>query len=198
MFNRSNKKNREPNYFEDFFSRVFGTFDDFFERDFLFRDSFESEWTSEMKEKLAKEGRVYWGISSVVGSDGIPQTKYWGNVAPPGALLNRPGRILSLPTDESQDQTREPVVDVIEEENQIRAIVELPGVTKENISLKGFENGLKLEAKNDQYNYSKWIELNNKIDEKTIKTSFNNGVLEIRANLTGNGKDNNGFEIKIN
>jgi len=88
-----------------------------------------------------------------------------------------------------------PLVDIIDEKDQIIAKAELPGVNKEDIKVTLNDNTLTIrgerkeeqETKKENYyccervhgNYSRTISLPVNIDKEKIKSSFKNGVLEI-------------------
>ena len=73
-------------------------------------------------------------------------------------------------------EMREPLVDIFEEENQIRLYVELPGVEKEDIQLDIGENHIELRAKN----FYKEIQLpHGHFSKNASTTQYKNGVLEI-------------------
>ena len=76
----------------------------------------------------------------------------------------------------AQDETREPLTDIFEEENATKIYVELPGEEKENIHLKVTNEGIEVKAKN----FYKMIELPNKlVEQKPLPLEYKNGVLEI-------------------
>lgn len=70
-------------------------------------------------------------------------------------------------------------VEIIEKDDEIRVIVELPGVKKENVKLKVSGNKLIVQAQNDEKKYYKEIELPTDVDEKSAKATYNNGVLQV-------------------
>jgi len=71
---------------------------------------------------------------------------------------------------------REPLVDIFEEENQLRVYVELPGVEKKDIQLDFKENHIELRAEN----FYKEIQLPHEHFSKNASaTQYKNGVLEI-------------------
>ncbi len=71
---------------------------------------------------------------------------------------------------------REPLVDIFEEDSQLRVYVELPGVEKEDIKLDFGENRFELRAKN----FYKEIQLpHGHFSKNAFSTEYKNGVLEI-------------------
>lgn len=74
------------------------------------------------KGEVVKEfGPFVYGYSVTIGENGKPVIREFGNIKP-GLPVGRP--VLQLKPD------REPVVDVVEDEKQIKVIAELPGVKK--------------------------------------------------------------------
>ncbi|MCL4385678.1 MAG: Hsp20/alpha crystallin family protein [Cyanobacteria bacterium] len=76
-------------------------------------------------------------------------------------------------------EEREPLVDIIEKENEVVIIAEIPGVSKENIKIEINQKRLHIDAKDHNRNYSKDIKLNTLIDTTPTSIQFKNGVLEI-------------------
>ena len=96
---------------------------------------------------------------------------------------------------ESPSLAREPLVDVIDEGENIRVIIELPGVKKEDIDLrvKGNKLVVKAEVKEEKKEENKGryyseriyktfyrtIPLPGEVDEKSAKAEYKNGILEV-------------------
>lgn len=73
-------------------------------------------------------------------------------------------------------EMREPLVDIFEEDNQLKVYVELPGVEREDIKLHFGENCVELRARN----FCKEIQLPHRhFSKNTFTTDYKNGVLEI-------------------
>jgi HSP20 family molecular chaperone IbpA len=73
-------------------------------------------------------------------------------------------------------EMREPLVDIFEEEGQLRVYVELPGVEKENIKLNFGKDCVEVKARN----FYKTIQLPyGNAQMNTVSTEYKNGVLEI-------------------
>jgi HSP20 family protein len=74
----------------------------------------------------------------------------------------------------------EPLVDVMEEEKDVVIIAELPGVEKDDINLSTTEEHLTISVDTAQQKYRKELTLSARIDTKSAKTNYKNGVLEVR------------------
>jgi len=115
-------------------------------------------------------GPFVYGYSVKIGSDGKPTVREFGNMKP------GPGGDEGLPLN-LQDQ-REPLVDVIDEEGQIRVLAELPGVDKEDIHLYVDEHTLTINVETPERRYRKELALSDEIDGSSSKSTYRNGVLE--------------------
>ncbi|TRO48375.1 Hsp20/alpha crystallin family protein [Candidatus Bathyarchaeota archaeon] len=114
-------------------------------------------------------GPFVYGYSMKIGPDGKPVIREFGNIRP-GA--GGEGQALNL-----RDQ-REPLVDVIEEEGEIKVLAELPGVDKEDISLFLSDGKLTISVDTADRKYFKELELPVDADEGSARSTFSNGVLE--------------------
>jgi len=138
-------------------------------------------------------GPFVYGYSMTVGPDGKPKIREFGNVKPtlkPEAFgTSRP----SL----SVKEEREPLVDVIPQDNEIQIIAELPGVEKNDIKLHGTENTLTIAVETPKRKYFKEVQMPTEIDPKKAKTTYKNGVLEITVPKTKEKKKPKGQSIEI-
>jgi HSP20 family protein len=115
-------------------------------------------------------GPFVYGYSVRIGPDGKPIVREFGNIKPGIPGEGRPP--LNL-----QDQ-REPLVDIIEEDEEIRVITELPGVDKENIKLFVSENSVTISVETKERKYYKELELPTDVDDTTAISKLKNGILE--------------------
>lgn len=115
-------------------------------------------------------GPFVYGYSVKIGPDGKPQVREFGNIKH-GTTLGRP-RI-------NIKEKRDPLVDIMTINGEVRVIVELPGVDKKDIKLYGKENSLTISVDTPQRKYYKEVELPAKVDPKKSKSSYKNGVLEV-------------------
>ena len=77
-------------------------------------------------------------------------------------------------------EEREPLVDVMETDDEVKVIAELPGVEKKDIKLYGTEDTLTISVDTAERKYYKKVELPSAVDAKSAKASYKNGVLEVR------------------
>jgi len=119
--------------------------------------------------KVKQWGPFVYGYSVTVGPDGKPQVREFGNI--------KPETRMGKPRVNIKEQ-REPLVDVMETDGEVKVIAELPGVEKKDITLHGTENTLTISVETPQRKYYKEVEMPAKIEPKKAKSSYKNGVLE--------------------
>jgi HSP20 family protein len=130
-----------------------------------------------------KENPHYYGVRIFIGPDGVPKVEEFGNIKK--GKFGKP--ILS-------DEI-EPMVDVIDHGDEIWIVVDLPGVSKENIKVSATEDKIYLKAEGESRKYSKEIEVPSKIDPDSVKASYKNGVLEIKVKKKK--EEFKGKEVKV-
>jgi HSP20 family protein len=129
--------------------------------------------------KVNEMGPFVYGYSVTIGPDGKPEIREFGNVKPE-AKFGKPQINIK--------EEREPLVDIIPSDREIRVIVELPGVDKKDIKMHGTERSLTISVNNPQRKYFKEIELPSKIDPKEAKSTYKNGVLEVTLKKKDDGE----------
>jgi len=144
-----------------------------FEREYEFREPFK-----EGKKTFRTFGPFVYGYSITIGPDGKPIIREFGNI--------RPSRRLTKPIEISEE--REPLVDVINEEDKIRVVAEVPGVSKEDINLEVVDNKLIISTKGPR-KYYKEVELTHEVEPDTSKASYSNGILEVTLTKKGKSKE---------
>ena len=132
-------------------------------------------------------GPFVYGYSVKIGPDGKPIVREFGNLQPGTGGEGQPS--LNL-----QDM-REPLVDVIEEENAVKVLAELPGVNKEDISLFLSDNVLTINVDTPERRYHKELSLPGEVDESSVRSTYTNGILE--TVLTKRERRGKGTKINI-
>jgi len=138
-------------------------------------------------------GPFVYGYSMTIGPDGKPRIREFGNVKP---SLKPEAFGIARPRLDVKEE-REPLVDVISTDGEVKVIAELPGVEKEDIKLHGAENTLTLSVDTPQRKYFKDIELPAKVKIKEAKTTYKNGVLEVTLPKIVEKEKPKGEPIKI-
>jgi len=77
------------------------------------------------------------------------------------------------------EEVREPMIEVFDEEDHILVIAELPGVSENEIKIEVTGDILNLTASDKDRKYAKEILLPGKVNPDSVKTSYNNGILEV-------------------
>jgi HSP20 family protein len=129
-------------------------------------------------------GPFVYGYSIKIGPDGRPEIREFGNVKP-----TRFGPTVK--------EEREPLVDIVETDNEVHVVAELPGVEKEDIKLHGTEDTLTISVDTPQRKYYKEVTLPAKVNVKEAKTQYKNGVLEVKLPKIKEEKKPEGEPIKI-
>jgi len=120
--------------------------------------------------KIKSWGPYVYGYSMTIGPDGKPKISKFGNL--------QGENLLEKPKSETKKE-REPLTDIIETDEKIRVIVELPGVEKEQIKLSGTEDKLTISVNVPDRNYFKEVELPAKVDTEKATSEYKNGVLDV-------------------
>jgi HSP20 family protein len=107
-----------------------------------------------------------FGFSMNIGPDGKPIIKRFGN--PPSEEGLAPSATL------------EPLVDVVEENDEIIVVAEVPGVERDEIKVRIKGTTLTIHAENPERPYHKVIELPGRVQKEEAKSAIRNGVLEVR------------------
>ena len=132
-----------------------------------------------------------YGYSITTGPDGEPVIREWGTGLPNEDNPLKPKPFIP--------ETPEPLtqIDIDQHNMQVRVIVEMPGFTKESIKITGREDKIQLSANDGTRQIDTEIPINARIDPKTAKATYNNGVLDITITLLEAPKSDN-VDIKIN
>ncbi|WEL18176.1 MULTISPECIES: Hsp20/alpha crystallin family protein [unclassified Halorhabdus] len=79
--------------------------------------------------------------------------------------------------------------DVYEEGDRLRVVADLPGVSKDAIDLKCDGEQLTIDAAGTQREYHDRVDLPTRVDEHTADASYNNGILEVSFETSGDSAD---------
>ena len=90
---------------------------------------------------------------------------------------------------------REPLVDVVTTDREVRVIAELPGVRKDDVNVTVNEKSLTISVDTPERKYSKELELPGTVDPKGARSTYNNGILEVTLPLKSSG--GSGVKLKV-
>ena len=179
----------EPfDWYRRFFRKGFGTgfFDDMFrgfdqmrremEREFedlekRIPKDLVREYTTPEGGKIREAGPFVYGYSMTVGPDGKPRVREFGNIKPSRGFggMSRPEISGEL----------EPLVDITTTDNEVKVVIEMPGINKNNIRINAYDQTLEVKSDDPKRKYHKAIEVPPETDIETAKSTYNNGILEI-------------------
>lgn len=107
-------------------------------------------------------GPYYYGYSVTMGQDGKPIVKEYGNVRP-----------------------RDPFVDTMvdDKEKILKIVAEMPGIEKKDIQIEVVGRTITIDAERGERKYHTKIPLKQRVDENSVKATYENGILEMKFNL---------------
>lgn len=135
------------------------------------------EEASETGTVEAMGGKVkgVYGFTVRLGLGGKPVVEQFGNIreTPSGAVVT---------------ETREPLVDVLDEGDHILVIAEMPGVEEGDVSVKVEGDILEISASRGARQYRKEVLLPTTASPENVATSYRNGILEVRLGKVQSGQ----------
>jgi len=129
--------------------------------------------------KVREVGPIVYGYSMTIGSDGKPHVREFGNIK---SLNDNTVKKIGTQSDNLSQISaeREPLVDVNMTDKEVKVVVELPGIRKEDIKIKAYDSQVEITTSKDaQRKYHKNIELPELAEIETARSVYNNGILEI-------------------
>lgn len=136
--------------------------------------------------KVRQVGPLVYGYSVTIGPDGKPVVREFGNVKP---MLGTAGGGPQLTSE------REPLADVVTTDKEVKVVVEMPGISKEDIKVNAFDNKVEIStSEKAERKYHKIVDLPPDADIDSVKSNYRNGILEITFSKKERPK---GREIKV-
>jgi len=185
---------------------LFGDVDEIFrEMEEMMQKEFK-EFTTKLPKDLVRERRLpdgstakewgpfVYGYSMTIGPDGKPQIREFGNVKP--SLKPEVPFGPKRPTVDIKEE-REPLVDVISTDNEVKVVAEVPGVDKNKIQLYATEKALTISVDAPERKYYKEVDLPTSVNPKTAKSVYKNGVLEVTLTKAKEERKPKGEPIRI-
>jgi HSP20 family protein len=124
--------------------------------------------------KVREYGPFVYGYSMTIGPNGKPKVREFGNVKSPSS--RRGGGFFTRPLISSE---RQPLADVITTDKEVKVIVEMPGVNKENIKVNAYDSSVEVTTTDPERKYHEVVEVPPETDIETVKSTYKNGILEI-------------------
>jgi HSP20 family protein len=129
------------------------------------------EYNTPQGETVREVGPIVYGYSMTIGPDGKPKVREFGN-------LKSSRRFGGMGRPEISGEI-EPLVDVTTTNKEVKVVVEMPGISKDNIRINVYDGSLEVKSEDPQRKYHRRIEIPAETDIETAKSSYNNGILEI-------------------
>jgi len=145
------------------------------------------EYTTPEGGKVREVGPMVYGYSMTIGPDGIPRVREFGNVKRSRfgfGGISRPEVTGEI----------EPLVDVTTADNEVKVVVEMPGISKDKIKINAYGNTVEVKSEDPQRRYHRTIEIPPETNIETATSSYNNGILEITFKKK---EKTNGKTIKV-
>ncbi|HEX5979250.1 MAG TPA: archaeal heat shock protein Hsp20 [Nitrososphaeraceae archaeon] len=148
--------------------------------------------------KVRQVGPLVYGYSMAVGPDGRPKVKEFGNaksVFGQRAMSGTAGAAtIGKPLTAGEI---EPLSDITTTDKDIKVVVEMPGIDKKDIKISAYDSSVEISTVNtSERKYRSVIELPPEANTETVKSTYNNGILEITFKRKGQTKPK-GKEIKV-
>ena len=191
------KKYFERDFFRDFedmekeMERMFNQFNDISAN--APKELIREYQTSE-GDKVREVGPIVYGYSMTIGPDGKPHIREFGNVKSTSTGRRPVGRIGGTKPQISAE--REPLSDVNVTEKEVKVVLEMPGIKKEDIKINAYDAAVEVIADNPLRKYHKNIDLPEDVDIETAKSTYNNGILEVTFDKKKQSRPK-GKEIRI-
>jgi HSP20 family protein len=146
--------------------------------------------------KVREVGPLVYGYSMTVGPDGRPKVREFGNAK---SLFGQRGISASAATIGKPLTAGEiePLSDITTTDKDVKVVVEMPGIDKKDIKISAYDSSVEISTTNkSERKYRSVIELPPEADTETVKSTYNNGILEITFKKKEQTKSK-GKEIKV-
>jgi HSP20 family protein len=139
--------------------------------------------------KVREYGPFVYGYSMTIGPDGKPKVREFGNVKSPFSSRGFSTRPLI-------SSEREPLADVTTTDKDVKVVVEIPGVSKDNIKINVYDNSVEVTTTGTERKYHEVVDIPPETDIETATSTYKNGILEIIFKKKDQSKPK-GKQIKI-
>lgn len=131
------------------------------------REAGETSRTAEFTAGKDRQLKGVYGFSIRTGIGGAPTVERFGNIRP---------------TEQGPEvaEVREPLVDVFDEGDELHIVAEVPGVEEREVSVELLGDILQIETTGER-RYAKEVLLPAAGDPASLRSSYRNGILEIRV-----------------
>ena len=129
--------------------------------------------------KVREVGPLVYGYSMTVGPDGRPRVKEFGNAKSLFGQRGISGTAAAIGKPSTAGEI-EPLSDITTTDKEVKVVVEMPGIDKKDIKISAYDSSVEVSTTDKaQRKYRSVIELPPEADTETVKSTYNNGILEI-------------------
>jgi len=160
---------KRKDFFEDFGSEIFDNLEEMIEA---------------LLEEMGESVPFVYGFSIIHRPGEDPELREFGNV--PEYSQNDEDLFTS--------ETKDPLIDIFENGELVHILAEFPEIGKEDLLLRATAQNLKIKVTGPP-EYSEDVELPVRVDPKSAKASYKNGVLEVTFRRCAEEEP---VEIKVN
>ena len=151
--------------------------------------------------KVREVGPLVYGYSMTVGPDGRPKVREFGNAK---SLFGQRGISAGITGGAAATLGKpliageiEPLSDITTTDKDVKVVVEMPGINKKDIKISAYDSSVEISTTNtSERKYRSVIELPPEVNTETVKSTYNNGILEITFKKKEQTKPK-GKEIKV-
>jgi HSP20 family protein len=147
------------------------------------------EYETRSRGKVREYGPFVYGYSMTIGPDGKPKVREFGNVKSPFSSRGFSTRPLI-------SSERQPLADVTTTDKEVKVVVEIPGVSKENIKINVYDSSVEVTTTGTERKYHEVVDIPPETDIETATSTYKNGILEIIFKKKEQSKPK-GKQIKI-
>ena len=165
----SDKRDKRRKFFDDIFDE--GGFEDI--EDMI--ENIIKRFGVDMEE-LSEHPFVY-GFSVTQRSGEEPEIREFGNVPSEPKNDDREHKI--------RIDERKPLIDVMETEDSVHIIAEMPGIEKEDIDISATASFVELRGARGERKYFEHVEMPFNVDPNSARATYKNGVLEVIFQRSG-------------
>ena len=135
---------------------------------------------AEAGEELSRSGELKDAEGKIRGVYGINVKTALGESGRTELKVEPFGNVRRNPVDRPPgEDIREPLVDIHEEDGHVLLVIELPGVAKENVTLKAADGRLELSAERGKTTYRKEVDLPKGCTAERMSWDCSKGILQV-------------------
>jgi HSP20 family protein len=147
--------------------------------------------------KVREVGPLVYGYSMTIGPDGRLRVTEFGNARSLFGSRGISGIGVATIGKPLTAGEIEPLSDITTTDKEVKVVVEMPAIDKKDIKISTYDSSLEIStADTAQRKYRSMIELPPEVDTETVKSTYNNGILEIAFKKKEQTKPK-GKEIKV-